>query len=187
MATSHEAEVAGARITAVQGDLTRMEVDAIVNAANRQLQHGGGVAGAIAQAGGPSIQRESDAWVERHGPLDEGQVAVTTAGDLPARRIIHTAGPVYEEGSDRNEPRLRAAVRGALEAAAGEGCSTVAFPAISAGIYGYPPDDATAVLADEVVGFLRERDGAGLSEVRLVGYDRSMTERFASAIASAVG
>lgn len=183
----HEGEVSGVRVRAVQGDLTAMDVDAIVNAANRELRHGGGVAGAIARAGGAAIQRESDAWVDRHGPLAEGQVAVTTAGELPARRVIHTAGPVYDEGSDRNEPLLRAAVRGALEAAAEAGLGTVAFPAISAGIYGYPPDDATRIIADEVAGFLGDRHGAGLREVRLVGYDRPMADRFAAAVRAVLG
>ena len=184
-AVHHETTIAGARVVAVQGDLTRQEVDAIVNAANVHLKHGGGVAGAIARAGGRSIQEESDAWVAEHGPLDEGEAAVTTAGDLPARRVIHVAGPVYDAGSDHNEPHLRAAVRGALEAAVDEGMSSVAFPAISAGIYGYPPDEASRIIADEVATYLR--DQGGLDEVRLVGYDGAAARRFADGIAAAAG
>ena len=176
----HETTIAGARVAAVQGDLTRQDVDAIVNAANVHLAHGGGVAGAIARAGGHRIQEESNAWVAEHGPLDEGEAAVTTAGDLPARRVVHVAGPVYEEGSARNEPRLRAAVRGALDAAVDAGLRSLAFPAISAGIYGYPPRDATRILADEVVAYLRAH--GGLDEVRLVGYDDEAARMFAEGL-----
>lgn len=188
MEVVEQVTVAGVTVSAVQGDLTAQEVDAIVNAANIHLRHGGGVAGAIARAGGPRIQRESDEWVAAHGPLDTGQAAVTGGGDLPADHVIHTAGPVFDPGSDRNEPLLRSAVRGALEAAVRIGARTVAFPAISAGIYGYPPADATAVLADEVVVFLREHEGSRpLDEVRLVGFDRSAADLFADGLRRSAG
>lgn len=182
-----EQEVAAATVTVVEGDLTKQEVDAIVNAANVHLQHGGGVAGAIARAGGPVIQRESDAWVDQHGPLGEGQAAVTDAGELPARHVIHAAGPVFEAGSEHNEPRLRAAVRAALDAAVDVGAGSVAFPAVSAGIYGYPPEQATAILADEVVAFLREHEGEDApTEVRLVGFDGTIAGLFLDGVRQAV-
>lgn len=180
----HETSIEGTRVVAVVGDLTAADVDAIVNAANVHLEHGGGVAGAIARAGGPEIQAESHAWVDEHGPLQEGQAAVTTAGRLPARRVVHVAGPVYDAGSDRNEPHLRAAVRGALDAAADEGLGSLAFPAISAGIYGYPPDDATRILADEVVRYCREHPGT-FTEIRLVGFDDTAAGRFARGLRDA--
>lgn len=179
-----EAQVAGATVRVVEGDLTAQEVDAIVNAANVHLRHGGGVAGAIVRAGGPVIQVESDAWVDRHGSLDEGQAAVTSAGSLPSRWVIHTAGPVFDPSSAANEPRLRSAVRAALAAAVEHEATSVAMPAISAGIYGYPPDEATAILADEAVAFAREHD---LEEIRLVALDHEMAERFTSGLRGAVG
>lgn len=173
--------VGSTRLVALVGDLTKQDVDAIVNAANVNLAHGGGVAGAIARAGGATIQRESDEWTAQHGPLQRGQAAVTSGGDLPARHVVHTAGPVYESGSPDNEPHLRDAVRGALEAAREAGDRTVAFPAISAGIYGYPPDEATAVLVDEVAGFVR-RQGEVFDEVRFVGLDQKTADQFAAGL-----
>lgn len=177
-------EVGGGVVVAVDGDLTQQEVDAVVNAANVHLAHGGGVAAAIARAGGPDIQHESDAWVDEHGPLEEGEAAVTTGGQMPCSHVIHVAGPVYEPTADTNEPRLRAAVRAALETAVSVGAGSIAFPAISAGIYGYPPEEATTVLADEVVSFLREGDGE-LDEVRLVGYPSEVAQLFAAALDAA--
>jgi O-acetyl-ADP-ribose deacetylase len=177
-------EVGGTTITVVEGDLTVQQVDAVVNAANIHLQHGGGVAAAIVRAGGTTIQRESDAWIDEHGPIGDGRVAITTGGDLPAAHVIHTAGPVYEPRSDDNERQLRAAVRGALAAADELGATSLAFPAISAGIYGYPPDEATAVLADEVVTYLRDH-GSALTEIRLVAIDTATAEQFRAGLAAA--
>lgn len=181
MGATSETTAGGTRVTVVVGDLTRQDVDAIVNAANRHLRHGGGVAGAIARAAGPTVQRESDAWVAEHGPLGEGDAAVTAAGALRARHVVHVAGPVWEADRD-DEPALRAAVRGALAAAVEAGARTVALPAISSGIYGYPPDDATRIIADEVVAACGDLD---LDEVRLVALDDEMGERFAAGLAGA--
>lgn len=177
-------EIAGATVVALVGDLTQQEIDAIVNAANAELQHGGGVAAAIAKAGGKAIQEESNAYVEQHGPLERDEAATTTAGEMPARWVVHVAGPVYEEGSDQNEPHLRASVSAALDAAAQAGARSVAFPAISAGVYGYPRDEATRIIASEVAGWLREHEGA-LDEVRLVGLDEETAQDFASGIEAA--
>ncbi len=159
----------GTEIVVITGDLTAQPVDAIVNAANNRLQHGGGVAGAIVRAGGRVIQEESNAWVQEHGALEPAGAAVTTAGSLPADYVIHVAGPIFTAGQD-NEGLLRGAVAAALDATAGVGAESVAFPAISAGIYGYPIEEATAVLADEIVRWVGRHPGV-LQEVRLVGYD----------------
>lgn len=180
------AEVAGAVVAVAQGDLTRQEVDAIVNAANPHLKHGGGLAAAIVRAGGREIQAESDRWVDEHGPLTEGVAAVTGAGELPARHVIHTAGPVYEARSDRNEPLLRAAVRAALDAAQGVDARSLGLPIISAGVYGYPQAEAAAIIADAVVGWLRAHPGS-LDEVRLVGYDAQAAADLAAALAATLG
>ena len=171
-------------VRVIVGDLTRQDVDAIVNAANSHLQHGGGVAAAIARAGGSVVQAESDAWVAEHGPLTSGTAAVTSAGAMPARYVVHVAGPIYRAGRD-NEGMLRASVRGALDAASEVGARSVAFPAISAGIYGYPAPEATAILADEVVTWLREHRGR-LDEVRLVALDGEFAALFEHGVATAL-
>ncbi len=105
----------GRTLQMVQGDLTQESVDAIVNAANSQLQHGGGVAGAIVRRGGPQIQAESEAWVREHGPVSHAKPAITRSGSLPCRYIIHAVGPVWGEGDE--DAKLSAAIHGALAAA----------------------------------------------------------------------
>ncbi|MDP8962253.1 MAG: macro domain-containing protein [Actinomycetota bacterium] len=181
---SERRRIAGATVVALAGDITKQEVDAIVNAANAELQHGGGVAAAIAKAGGKAVQEESNDYIEQYGPLEKGEAATTTAGDMPARWVVHVAGPVYDEGSDQNEPHLRATVSAALAAAAEAGAHSVAFPAISAGVYGYPRDEATGIIASEVARWLREHEGT-LEEVRLVGLDEETAQDFATGIEAA--
>lgn len=178
----HGIRLDGARIEVVRGDITAEEVDAVTNAANDRLQHGGGVAAAIARAGGGIIQEESDAWVEEHGRLRDGEAAVTTAGQMPARWVIHVAGPVYDGSADDNEERLRAAVAAALDAAHQLGADSIAFPAVSAGTYGYPRDEATRAIVHEVARWLDEDGGVQL--VRLVGLDEGTAEDFATALRS---
>lgn len=183
MTEEHEvarAEVGERAVMAVVGDLTRSEVDVVVNAANEHLQHGGGVAAALARAGGRSVQKESDEWVDEHGPLSPGVAAVTTAGTLPARHLVHIAGPRYRADQD-NEGLLRTAVRAALDAARDVGASSVALPAVSAGIFGYPPDEAGRVIASEALSWLGATPGP-LREVRLVGFDRTAAEHFAAGL-----
>jgi glutamate racemase len=169
-------------LTAMTADITRMAVTAIVNAANVQLQHGGGVASAIARAGGKVINDESRDWIVANGPLVPGVAALTSAGAMPSEYVIHVAGPVYGAGQD-NEELLAAAVIGALETATEIAAATVAVPAISAGIYGYPPDEAAAVIAETAAAYLSDEQ-TSLRGVRLVGFDDEMTDRFAAAITS---
>lgn len=134
----------GVEVTLVKGDITELEADAIVNAANSYLQHGGGVAGAIVRKGGWVIQEESNRWVREHGPVPVGGVAVTGAGRLKAKYIIHAVGPRC--GIEPIE-KLREAVVNALRKAEELGLRSIAFPAISTGIFGCPYDEAARMMA----------------------------------------
>lgn len=135
------------KIELVQGDITTMDVDAIVNAANEHLQHGGGVAGAIVRRGGRVIQEESD----RIGLVPVGSAAVTGAGALPARWVIHAVGPRMGEGDE--DRKLESATRAALERASELGARSVALPAISTGIFGYPLDRCSRIMTRTVRTF----------------------------------
>lgn len=167
-------------VRVVHGDLTEQDVDVVVNAANEQLAHGGGVAAALVRAGGRVVQEESNDWIRRNGPLTSGSAAITRAGALPAGWIVHVVGPRYRRGGN-NVELLRAAVSAALAATAEIGARTVAMPAISAGIFGYPLEEATAVIADACRRWLDGHPGA-IDEVRLVGYDTATVAAFEKAV-----
>lgn len=124
----------------VKGDITSQQVDVIVNAANPDLAHGGGVAAAIARAAGPDLRRES----AEHPRVPVGRVGVTTAGALPARWVVHAVGPVWSGGGSGEPELLASAYRSALAAAIRLGARSIAFPSISTGIFGYPIADAAA-------------------------------------------
>lgn len=170
-------------IRVVEGDLTQQDVDAVVNAANEWLHHGGGVAAAIANAAGPILQEESDSYVEACGPISIGTSVVTSAGDMPARWVVHTVGPRYREGND-NEAELRAAVSSALDSGALQGARSMAFPAISAGIFGYPRPEATSVISSEVVAWCNHHPDS-LNEVLLVGFDSDTAKDFTAGLEEA--
>ena len=172
--------IGATQIAVAVADLTAQAVEAIVNAANDRLQHGGGVAAAIVRAGGVAIQEESNAWLSEHGPVEAGHAAVTTAGAMPAHHVIHVAGPIYRAGQD-NQQLLRLAVAAALDAAEELELTSVAFPAISAGVYGYPLDEATSVLTDEVVRWVAGHPDV-FAEVRLVALDPQVADRFAAGL-----
>ena len=169
------------RVRVVEGDITVQDVDVIVNAANAQLAHGGGVAAAIARAGGPSVNEASRAWIAEHGSVPQGGAAVTTAGDMKAGHVVHVVGPVYR-GVPEDEIELTAAVRAALDASVGLGATSIAMPAISAGIYGYPPDAACRVIVEAVVSWLAK--GGSLREIRLVAFGGDVAEHFRLALRS---
>ncbi|MCS7104891.1 MAG: ADP-ribose-binding protein [Thermofilaceae archaeon] len=134
----------------MEGDITEIEADAIVNAANSYLKHGGGVAAAILRKGGLEIQEESDRYVREHGPVPVGGVAVTGAGKLKAKYVIHAVGPRYGEGSDE---KLASAIISALSAAEKLELSSIALPAISTGVYGYPYEACARIMADVIREF----------------------------------
>jgi len=135
----------GGRLELVRGDITREAVDAIVNAANSSLMGGGGVDGAIHRAGGPAILEDCRRIVERQGPLPPGEAVITTAGRLPCRHVIHTAGPVWNGGSAGEAEVLARCYRNSIALAEGHGLASLAFPSISTGVYGYPVEKAAAV------------------------------------------
>ncbi len=165
----------GRRIIVVHGDLTREAVDVIVNAANRYLAHGGGVAGAIVRRGGFTIQRESTAWVHEHGPLATGEAMLTGAGRLPARYVVHTVGPIWRGRGD--EPALlRRAVLSALAKAEEVQARTLSMPAISSGIYGFPKRLALEVIWSAIVDYWREHPASTVEIVRLCNIDRPTVE-----------
>ena len=128
-------------VEVVQGDITQIAVDAIVNAANEGLRGGGGVDGAIHRAGGPAIMKECI----RHGGCPTGDAKATTAGDLPARHVIHAVGPVWHGGGRGEDDLLASAYRRSVEVAVELGCGSISFPAISTGIYGFPIERAAPI------------------------------------------
>jgi O-acetyl-ADP-ribose deacetylase (regulator of RNase III) len=169
----------GASLQIVQGDLTEERVDAIVNAANSHLAHGGGVAGAIVRRGGGEIQAESNAWVRQHGPVTHDKPAYTGAGKLACRYVIHAVGPVW--GSGDEDDKLAAAVRGSLALADELSLESIAFPAISTGIFGFPKSRAASVILTAIREYFADLPGSGLKQVRLTLYDRPMVDTFFNA------
>ncbi|MEW5869712.1 MAG: macro domain-containing protein [Chloroflexota bacterium] len=174
----------GQRMQLVQGDLTLEKVDAIVNAANAHLQHGGGLAWVILRRAGPQIQVESDAWVRQHGPVTHDRPAYTRAGNLPCRYIIHAVGPVW--GSGNEDSKLAIAVKGALRLADKLELSSLALPAISTGIFGFPKLLAAHVTLSAIREHFaetspREFPDTGLRLLRLVLFDAPTLQAFLQA------
>lgn len=174
MNTIKEALFNKTRVRVIRGDLTEAPVDAIVNAANSHLQHGGGVAGAIVRKGGSVIQTESD----RIGYVPVGECAVTTGGALPAKHVIHAVGPRWGEGNE--EAKLRSAVKNTLRIAKEKGFATIALPAISAGIFGFPKDRCAHIMVEEIERFAR--DHAGIEAVDLYLIDDEVIGYFSREI-----
>jgi len=163
------------RIVIQQGDLTEMDVDAIVNAANNELQLGGGVAGAIRRKGGPAIQEECD----RIGTIAIGQSAITTGGKLKARYVIHAAS--MQLGGRTTAELLRASTRSSLARAAEKELKTVAFPAVGTGIAGFPMHECAEIMLDEVVRHLKGK--TSLEKVYFVLFDAPARETFERVLA----
>jgi O-acetyl-ADP-ribose deacetylase (regulator of RNase III) len=161
-----EKKIGSTVVRLVSGDLTKQNTDAIVNAANSSLMGGGGVDGAIHRAGGGAILEECRKIVAGIGSLETGKAVITTAGRLPARHVIHTVGPVWR-GGEEGEPRLLAdAFRNSLALAEENGLTSIAFPGISTGVYGYPVEKAAEVALMTISGYLA--GDTGLEDVRIV-------------------
>jgi len=166
------------RVILKVGDITKEAVDAIVNAANGTLLGGGGVDGAIHRAGGPAIKKECEEIRRTRYPdgLPTGQAVITTAGKMQAKHVIHTVGPVYGSGGKGKAELLAACYRNSLQLAVDNNLKTIAFPAISTGIYGYPQDEAAKVSSAAVEKFLSTEKS--IQEVRLVFFSSSDAEVF---------
>jgi O-acetyl-ADP-ribose deacetylase (regulator of RNase III) len=167
---------AGKRVELVQGDITRESTDAIVNAANSSLLGGGGVDGAIHRAGGSAILDECRAIRARSGPLPPGQAVATTGGRLRARHIIHTVGPIYQDGNHAEAETLASCHRLAIRLANDLGLRSVAFPAISTGAFGYPIHDAAAVALEAVIDELVA--SPNVEVVRFVLFDQPALDAY---------
>lgn len=157
-------------IKVVEGDITGMETDAIVNAANTDLKLGAGVAGAIRKKGGPSIQEECD----KIGPVELGEAAITGAGDLKAKYVIHAAG--MRLGGKTTEGSLRSCVKNSLKRADEKGLKTIAFPAIGTGVAGFPMDEAARIMIEEVRNHLS--GDTSIEEVTFVLFGKEAYETF---------
>lgn len=158
----------------VQGDITEEQTDAIVNAANTRLRGGAGVDGAIHRAGGPSIMEEC----RKIGGCPTGQAVITTGGNLKARQVIHTVGPVYQGGTKGEAELLRSAYLSSLRLAAAKGLKSIAFPAISTGVYSYPLAEAARIALKTAVDYLKEH--TDIEVIRFVLFDRRTYDAFAA-------
>jgi len=173
-----ERKVNGKTLRVVQGDITERDTDAIVNAANSHLQHGGGVAGAIVRKGGRVIQQESD----KIGYVPVGEAAVTTAGSLPAKAVIHTVGPRMGEGDE--DDKLTNAIRNSLKLASEKGFKSISMPAVSSGIFGFPKDRCARILVGTSWRFLRENPRTSLEVVEFCLFDDLTARLFATELAN---
>ncbi len=164
-------------ITVVQGDITAQQVDAVVNAANRAMRGGGGVDGAIHRAGGPAVLEDCRRRFPRG--LATGDAGWTTAGDLPARWVVHVVGPNWNRG-ERDRELLTSCYSRALAVADGLGARSIAFPLVSAGVYGWPKDDAVAAAVDTL-----RASPTQVEEARLVAYDATTYDLIAQRLSTA--
>lgn len=157
------------RIEVIRGDITQLEADAIVNAANSSLMGGGGVDGAIHRKGGPAILEQCKQIVARQGGCKTGEAVITTAGDLPARYVIHTVGPVWNGGQREEREKLANCYRRSLELATEYNCESIAFPNISTGVYRFPKDEAALISITAIHEFILQNKAPG--KVFIVCYD----------------
>jgi len=172
----------GQRIQLIEGDITAERVDAIVNAANADLRHGGGVAGAISRKGGPWIQAESFEWVRCHGRVTHARPAWTSAGTLQARHVIHAVGPIWGEGDE--DRKLAEAILGSLRVADELELKTLALPAISTGTFGFPPARAAALILGAIKDYFSTNPASRIERVGIVLLDLPALELFRQRLGS---
>jgi O-acetyl-ADP-ribose deacetylase (regulator of RNase III) len=169
----------GQSLQIVHGDITIEDVDAIVNAANEQLQHGSGVAWAIVKRGGDVIHDESRKWIKQHGPVSHSHPAWTSGGALPAKYVIHAVGPVWGDGDE--DKKLSDAVMGSLQVADELKCSSISMPAISTGIFGFPKDRAAQIILGSIDQHFVKTHESGIRQIRIVLFDVSSVQVFVKA------
>jgi O-acetyl-ADP-ribose deacetylase (regulator of RNase III) len=169
------------KLSLIRGDITQQATDAIVNAANPSLMGGGGVDGAIHRAGGSAILEECKQIVAKQGRLPMGKAVITTGGNLKAKYVIHTVGPIWHGGKKGEAEILQSAYRECLKIAADNNLATISFPSISTGAYGYPVDQAARLAMRSVSSFLKEKV-TSLKEVTFVLFDSSTYESYCSAL-----
>jgi len=160
-------------------DITKDDSEVIVNAANSNLKHGGGVAWAIVREGGYEIQKESDEYVKKHGSVPTGEVAVTSAGKLKAKYVIHAVGPIWRGGKNSEDSLLFNAVYNSLKKADELGVESIAMPAISTGIYGFPKDRAAKIFGKAISKFIRDFKSTRIKRIKICHIDEKSAEIFA--------
>ncbi len=176
---------AGRKLRLVVGDITKIPVDAMVNAANSGLRGGGGVDGAVHRAGGAAIMRELDVIRARQGGCPTGSAVATSAGGLPAKHVLHAVGPIYRDGRQGEPGQLASCYSACLELAEQLTVASISFPAISTGIYGYPLEEAAGIALRTVAEHLRKPE-SGVRDVLLVLFDQASYDVYARAAASGV-
>ena len=170
----------------IQGDITKAQVDAIVNAANSQLIGGGGVDGAIRRAGGDEIEQACAEIRKREGGCPTGKAVITTGGNLPAKYVIHTAGPVWEGGNSGESELLASCYQSSLQLAVQNGIQRIAFPSISTGIYGYPTEKAAVVALTAVKKFV-EQNNAAPTTIQFILFDEATHTCYLDALLAVFG
>lgn len=186
MGKVNEITVGKTKVVLIQGDITCQATEAIVNAANSGLRGGGGVDGAIHRAGGQAILDECRRIISRIGRLDTGKAVITTGGNLKAKYVIHTVGPVWRGGNRGEAELLASAYRESLKLATGHELKTISFPSISTGIYGYPVAEAAKVALDAVITFSRDEPNS-LEKVYFVLYDSKTFDAYSAKLAEVAG
>lgn len=182
-----DVKIRNSRLILIHGDITEQDTEAIVNAANPSLMGGGGVDGAIHRKGGEEILEECKAIRKTLFPegLQTGKAVATTAGKLKAKKVIHTVGPIWSGGSNREPEMLAEAYKNSLALARKMGLKTIAFPSISTGAYGYPVEKASRVAVRSVVDFLKKNEG--IKEVRLVLHSAHDLQTYENALSEILG
>lgn len=166
----------GQKLRIIHGDITESQVDAIVNAANAQLKHGGDVAGAIVRRGGLQIQIESDEWVRQYGPVTHEQPAITSAGSLRCRYVIHAVGPIWGQGKE--DQKLLNTVDGVMRLASDHNLTSLALPAISTGIFRFPKERAARLIVDAIIDFYHKNPNSSLKTIDLTLFDEPSVDTF---------
>ncbi len=176
-----EISIGATRLVTIQGDITQQDTDAIVNAANSTLLGGGGVDGAIHRTGGPAILEECKGVVAKIGRLATGEAVITTGGNLKARNVIHTVGPIWRGGDGREPELLASAYKNSLRIALFNMLRTISFPSISTGAYSFPIDRAASIAVTTVADFAAAHENQ-LDEIRFVLFSESDYETYSTAL-----